>query len=607
MCHIVYVYLTSGLGVKLVKNPLPKKVEQRYQTIRQIGEGGMGAVYLAHDKVLDREVALKITRIGEDKEKTSQCRFRREISMLARVSNAHVVRLLDYEEEGNTLCYTMEYVKGASLRELAEERELSVDEAVGIAAQLADGVAAVHEAGVLHRDIKLENLVITADGILKLVDFGLAILDDESVTRLTEDGNFYGTVGYVAPELVLTGEAGEQSDVYQIGVVLYRLLTGKMPIPKERYLQVLADQEELNIVPPSSLRNSVDPHLDKIVMDSLRKEAKLRQKSASEFCDELGGWLQSNAFDRWQTVSKTITRKTVVKRNWLYAVVAACTLVLCIAFSSHPRKPLSSTVTPHQADVVKQKEEYLLHLAVQKADLAKVTNLLQSGAAIGRRDIKGNTPLHYAAQSGDLLLVRQLVRFGANTSARGEGGNTPLHLAAAAGDLDLVAELIKFRANPTLRNNSGETAFQLAHRLGHRAISSAERLSKFVALSLGEKESPLMNAVRHGDTALLRQLLENGAAVDELLPEGKRPLHVAVKKENNAVVAILVDGGASLDLTDDKGLTPLHLAAWQGNKAIVRFLLAKGAKRALKDKSGKRPADLAKEKGHTTVAALLGF
>ena len=103
----------------------------------------------------------------------------------------------------------MEFVEGASLGELADEGTFAIDEAVGIAAQLADGVAAVHEAGVLHRDIKLDNLVITYDGILKLVDFGLAILDDEEVTRLTKDGHVIGTVGYIAPELVLTGEACE--------------------------------------------------------------------------------------------------------------------------------------------------------------------------------------------------------------------------------------------------------------------------------------------------------------------------------------------------------------------------------------------------------------
>ena len=233
--------------------------------------------------------------------------------------------------------------------------------------------------------------------------------------------------------------------------------------------------------------------------------------------------------------------------------------------------------------------------------------LLHHGAIIGRRDNRGNTPFHYAAQSGDVILVRQLARFGANASARGENGNTPLHLAAARGDIDMVADLIRLRSDPTVRNNQGETAFQLAHRLGHRAISSAEKLTNFVALSLGDKLSPLMNAVTKGDGGLARLLLEKGADADELLPEGKRPLHVAVEQQNNSIVAILIDGGARLESKDDKGQTPLHLAAASGNKAIVRFLLAKGADRSCKDKEGKRPADLAKKERPLSSGRSVGF
>ncbi len=629
--------------------PLPPQAAERYETTRLLGEGGMGTVYLAQDKVLDRTVALKIVRLDRADRARDQRRFRREISLLARVSNAHVVRLLDYEEHEDTLCYTMEYVEGASLGDLAEDGSFSVDEAVGIAAQLSDGVAAVHEAGVLHRDIKLDNMVITYDGSLKLVDFGLAILDDEEVTRLTREGHVIGTVGYIAPELVLTGEACEQSDVYQIGVVLYRLLTNTMPIPEDKYFSIMAGRTDYEIKSPSALRADIDPTLENIIERSLALDVNVRQESATVLCDELSRWLRTNAQERWQTVSRTLTRYEKKSTPWQYFVLPLFLLFLlllvlfCGPRNQSPRTTRAVPSVKATKSAPPGRDEMgrtSLHWAAQKARVGKVKSLiakgvavepvdvggrtplhlaamagsepvasalLWAGAVVDRRDGQGNTPLHYGASSGDLVLIRQLVRHGANVSVRGKDGHTPLHLAAANGDIDMFADLIRLRADPKVKNDNGETPFQLAKRLGHKAISSGKRITDIMALSLIKDHSPFYRAVTNNDTALVRLLLSKGADANEKLEGNSRPLHFAVKSRNRAMVVFLIEGGARLDLLDDKGMAPLHYAASAGNESLVRILLAKGADRTVITSKGLRPADLAKQNGHSAVAALLGF
>ena len=624
---------------------LPSRASERYELRSLLGEGGMGRVYLAHDRVLHRDVALKVVSLEKSKGKRECRRFRREISLLSKVTNVHVVSLLDYEEEKGRLCFTMEYVQGQSLADLARHSLLPVPEVVEYMVQLADGLAAVHEKGIIHRDIKLENLVVLPDKSLKLVDFGLAILDDEELTRLTREGHVIGTLGYIAPEVLVEGEAREGSDVFQMAVVFYRLLTGRFPFPRDKYLSVLLGREAFELKKPSFYREEIDSFLDDLITCSLSLSVEERVESAAKFCQSCANWLEGNDLERFQVLSRTLTyslpKVKSFKRWLLFLIFLSFASLLCLLELKSRRDygPSKTVKTPHHTrEVTIVPRATALHIAARRGDLALLNLALEKGTAldlqdhVGRtalhyaaindfrdlahallkagvevdpRDSKGNRALHYAAETGDLLLSRQLIRYGASPSCRNNRGSTPLHFAAACGDEDMFADLIRLGADPSIENLRGASAFDVARRSGHLDISAAENLGSFIAMTMEERPSPLVNAVEKGDVALARILLKRGANVDELLDEGMGPIHRAVEMGEHEIALLLLRAGASIDSRDELGRTPLHIAVINGSQSMVALLLREGAFAGALDSNGESARAMASRMGRGSIAKLI--
>jgi serine/threonine-protein kinase len=193
-----------------------------------LGEGGMGAVYVAVDETLQREVAIKVMHDDLAKDPASVARFRREALAVARLSHPGVVLVYDLVEEPGRVAIVMERLQGASLRQrLAAEGALSAPEAVAVTRSILEALAAAHAVGILHRDLKPANVFVTSQGAVKLLDFGVARLVD--ATRLTETGELLGTVRYMAPELLRGEEPSPASDLYAVGVMAYELLAGAPP------------------------------------------------------------------------------------------------------------------------------------------------------------------------------------------------------------------------------------------------------------------------------------------------------------------------------------------------------------------------------------------
>lgn len=206
----------------------PRVLGRRYQLQRQIGSGGMGAVWLAVDEVLGREVAVK--RVGMFPGGTSPdlLRAQREAKLAARLNHPHVVSVFDFVTEGDEQWLVMEYVVGTNLSALAKERAgLPPEEAAGLVGQVAEALAAAHSAGIVHRDVKPSNILVTPDGTAKLADFGIARARADAT--MTASGVVTGTPAYLAPEVVSGQTATEASDVWSLGATLFHTLTGEPP------------------------------------------------------------------------------------------------------------------------------------------------------------------------------------------------------------------------------------------------------------------------------------------------------------------------------------------------------------------------------------------
>jgi hypothetical protein len=255
----------------------------RYQIMRVVGRGGMGMVYKARDRELAEDIAIKMLRsnaMGDDPGVVE--RFKTEIRLARRISHPNVVRTHDLGEYDGAYYVTMEYVEGITVRELIDMRgHLSVPATLGIAQQLAASLEVAHHQGVIHRDIKPQNMLLDPDGLLKVMEFGIARLAQHTST-LTQAGMVIGTPAYMAPEQLLAEDVDARSDLYAMGVVLYECLTGALPFEGASPIALIA--KVLHTVPPAPADRSseVPVPLSALVMQLLAKEPGGRPGSAKE-------------------------------------------------------------------------------------------------------------------------------------------------------------------------------------------------------------------------------------------------------------------------------------------------------------------------------------
>ncbi len=255
----------------------------RYQIMRVVGRGGMGMVYKARDRELAEDVAIKMLRGNAmTDDPTVVERFKTEIRLARRISHRNVVRTHDLGERDGAYYVTMEYVEGITVRDLIDMRgHLSVPSTLGIAQQLAASLEVAHGQGVIHRDIKPQNMLLDPDGVLKVMDFGIARLAQHTST-LTQAGMVIGTPAYMAPEQLLAEEVDARSDLYAVGVVLYECLTGGLPFEGASPIALIAKVLHTVPVAPAERDGSVPLALSGLVMRLLDKEPAGRPGSARE-------------------------------------------------------------------------------------------------------------------------------------------------------------------------------------------------------------------------------------------------------------------------------------------------------------------------------------
>lgn len=255
----------------------------RYQITRVVGRGGMGMVYKARDRELVEDVAIKMLRSDAMNGDPSVIeRFKTEIRLARRISHRNVVRTHDLGESAGAYYVTMEYVEGITVRDLIDMRgHLSAPSTLGIAQQLAASLEVAHDEGVIHRDIKPQNMLLDPDGVLKVMDFGIARLA-ESTSTLTQAGMVIGTPAYMAPEQLLAEQVDARSDLYAVGVVLYECLTGALPFEGASPIALIAKVLHTHPTAPAARDPSIPKPLSDLVMRLLDKEPAERPGSARE-------------------------------------------------------------------------------------------------------------------------------------------------------------------------------------------------------------------------------------------------------------------------------------------------------------------------------------
>ena len=263
-----------------------QKISDRYQIIKSIGEGGMANVYLAYDTILDRNVAVKVLRGDLATDEKFVRRFQREALSASSLSNPNIVEVYDVGEDNGEYYIVMEYVEGKHLKNLLKKRgKLTVPEVIDIVLQITNGLSVAHDSYIIHRDIKPQNILILDNGLVKITDFGIAVA--MNATQLTQTNSVMGSVHYLPPEQASGKGATLQSDIYSIGILMYELLTGKLPFKGDNAVEIaLKHLKE----PMPSIRDEmpeIPQSVENIILKATAKNPKNRYADAREMHEDL--------------------------------------------------------------------------------------------------------------------------------------------------------------------------------------------------------------------------------------------------------------------------------------------------------------------------------
>jgi eukaryotic-like serine/threonine-protein kinase len=335
----------------------------RYRLEHPLGHGGMATVYLARDEELDRPVAIKVLAQNLAGDSAFRERFLREARLAARLSHPNVVSVYDAgEAEDGRPFIVMEYVSGTTL---AEVGPLDPGEAVGLVVQACRGLGPAHEAGLVHRDVKPQNLLLRDDGVLKVADFGIARAAE--TTALTQVGTVLGTAAYLSLEQALGDEVTPAADVYALGAVLYELLSGRTPYTFDSLADLAAKQREGSIRPVGELAPGISPQLEDAVMRALARNPAYRPATATAFAGELAATVRhaaparaSNRDRVWWVVAAVVALAAIVS-----GIVVAATGGG--SKSPPPARPAAVRPIPRGADAQEQARNIAAWLRARSA------------------------------------------------------------------------------------------------------------------------------------------------------------------------------------------------------------------------------------------------
>jgi Tfp pilus assembly protein PilF/TolB-like protein len=306
-----------------------------YRLVEQIGAGGMGVVYRAHDEQLERDVALKVISAGMLADEGARKRFRKEALSLAKLNHPNIAMVFEFGTQDDLDFLVTEYIPGVTLDAKISHNPLPLKEIIDLGSQLSAGLATAHQQGIVHRDLKPGNLRLTPDGRLKILDFGLAELaphaSDLGVTvTATQSTDLTGTVPYMAPEQLRAEPVDLRSDIWSAGAVLYEMATGRRPFPQRNGPMLMSAILNQDPDPPSRLNAQVPASLENIILKALVKDPKRRYQSIQEVGIDLERVLSVSGPVAWGGASD-VARENIKARRKMKVGIAATAIILAVA------------------------------------------------------------------------------------------------------------------------------------------------------------------------------------------------------------------------------------------------------------------------------------
>ena len=298
----------------------------RYEVVDEIGQGSMGVVYRAYDPQINRHIALKLLRQDRVTSEELVQRFLKEARAMGGLSHPNIATVYDTGRDHGTIFIAMEILRGKSLKDLMREKTLNLNEIVHIGVQVAEALDFAHRKGIVHRDIKPSNIIIDPSGNAKITDFGIAHIEDPSLTQQTIPGEILGTPLFMSPEQVMSNPVDGRSDLYSLGVILYEMTTGTTPFKGENLAAIF--QAILQETPraPELDGSPVSRNLSNLIMKSLSKDPDKRFQTGLEMAQPLKGCLQRRQSDTLRGVRRPEKRKRP-----FHMVLAAIILIVAAA------------------------------------------------------------------------------------------------------------------------------------------------------------------------------------------------------------------------------------------------------------------------------------